>query len=108
MRKGYPDPLVKIHPRTAEELGIESGDWVVIETGGGSIKQKARISSRVDPRVILADHGWWFPEREKEEMYGWKDSNYNVLTEGDLPGSPEVGSNNIRGFACRVYKEKGA
>ena len=81
---------------------------MMIETEKYKIKQKARISSKVDPRVILADYGWWFPERGREEMYGWKDSNYNVLTGGNLHSSPEVGSNNIRGFSCRAYKVKDA
>ena len=104
LRKGHPDPVVKIHPETAEKFGLEQGDWVNIETVKGKIRQKVDIFSGIDPRVIVADYAWCFPETGTEENCGWSDSNYNVLT-GDAPyTSPEVGSPNIRGFACRVYK----
>jgi anaerobic selenocysteine-containing dehydrogenase len=32
LRRRVPDPLVEIHPETAEREHIEAGDWVWIET----------------------------------------------------------------------------
>ena len=31
MREQHPNPLMDIHPDTAQELGIADGDWVWIE-----------------------------------------------------------------------------
>jgi anaerobic selenocysteine-containing dehydrogenase len=104
LRHSHPDPVVIIHPDTASKLGIKEGDWAYIETTRGRIKQKAKVSTGVDPRVIISDIAWWYPERGVEEGYGWEESNYNVLTNDDLPSNPEVGSFNIRGLACKAYK----
>lgn len=104
LRTLHPDPLVHIHPDTAAMLRIENGDWVYIETARGRIKQRAEISSRVDPRVVVADYAWWFPERAETDLFGLADSSYNVLTSDDPPFNKEVGSFNIRGLACRVSK----
>ena len=105
LRRSHPEPVIIIHPETASKLGIENGDWVYIETKRGRIKQKADLSTGVDPRVVVVDHAWWFPERGEAELFGWAESNYNVLTNGEPPFNREVGSFNIRGLACKVYKE---
>jgi hypothetical protein len=57
--------------------------------------------------VIVLDHAWWFPGRE-EGLFGCADSNYNVLTSDEPPFSREIGSFNIRGLACKVYKSSQA
>ncbi|HVN97621.1 MAG TPA: molybdopterin-dependent oxidoreductase [Syntrophorhabdaceae bacterium] len=104
LRKTHPDPIVMIHPDTAHERNINQGDWVYIESRTGKIRQRARLSSDLDRRVIVAEHGWWFPERGHEEFYGFAESNYNALIGNQGPQNPEVGSFPVRGLACRVYK----
>ena len=104
LRRSHPDPVVIIHPDTASRLGIKEGDWAYIENRRGRIRQKANLSTGVDPRVIISDIAWWYPERGVEQGYGWVESNYNVLTNDEPPSNPEVGSFNIRGFACKIYK----
>ncbi|MEJ2723106.1 MAG: molybdopterin-dependent oxidoreductase [Deltaproteobacteria bacterium] len=104
LRRLHPEPLVIIHPETARKGGIGQGDWVFIETRRGRIKQKANLSAAVDPRVVVADHAWWFPEKEEKGLFGYDEANYNVLTSDQPPFSREVGSFTIRGVACRVYK----
>ena len=104
LRRLHPDPVVIIHPGTAGKNGIEQGDWVFIETKRGKIKQKVNLSDTVDPRIVVADHAWWFPERGEEDLFGFKDANYNVLTNDQPPFNNEVGSFTIRGIACKVYK----
>jgi anaerobic selenocysteine-containing dehydrogenase len=106
LRYIHPDPVVMIHPETASELGIEDGDWVYIENSRGRIVQRAGLSVGVDRRVVVADHAWWFPEKSATELFGWAESNYNVLTNAEPPFAPEIGSFNIRGLACKVYKAK--
>jgi anaerobic selenocysteine-containing dehydrogenase len=104
LRKSHPDPVVAIHPETASKLGIRDGDWVYIETKRGRIKQKATLISSVDPRVVAIDYGWWFPEKGQSELYGWKESNVNVLTDNKPPYNREMGSTSLRGGLCKVYK----
>jgi hypothetical protein len=55
--------------------------------------------------VVVVDHAWWFPERGKTDLFGFADSNYNMLTNDQPPFNKEMGSFNIRGIACRVSKE---
>lgn len=104
LRTLHPDPLLLMHPDTAARLRIGNGDWVTIETARGSIRQRAELSNRVDPRVVVADYAWWFPERAEADLFGFADSNYNILTSDEPPFNKEVGSFNIRGLACRVSR----
>jgi len=106
LRAQHPEPVVEIHTETAKELGIEDGDWVYIETRQGRIKQKATLTTGVDPRVVTVDYAWWFPEKGASELYGWKESNVNILTDRRLPFSPEAGSTNLRGISCKVYRSR--
>jgi thiosulfate reductase/polysulfide reductase chain A len=103
LRKRHPDPLVEIHPETAEKLKIEDGDWVWIETARGRIKQKAKLTSGIDPRVVAVDHAWWFPEKTGPE-YGVWESNANVLTNSAPPYDPGSGTYQLRALLCKVYK----
>ena len=104
LREECPEPIVHIHPETARELAIEEGDWVYIETKRGRIKQKATLSSKIDPRVIGADYAWWFPEKEGSALYGWAESNINMITDNKLPYNREMGSANFRSILCKVSK----
>jgi len=102
LRRLNPDPLVEIHPGTAKNLGIAEGDWVWIENHRGKIKQKARLTEKIHPGVVNAQHGWWFPEKDAPE-YGFKESNVNLLT-GGMPYDPHTGSESLRSFLCKIYK----
>jgi anaerobic selenocysteine-containing dehydrogenase len=97
-------PTVEIHAELAARLGIAEGDWVYIETRRGRIRQKASLSSGIDPRVVIADYGWWFPEGGKPDLYGWSESNINLLTDNKPPYNREIGSPTLRGILCKVYK----
>ena len=104
LRGTHPEPIVYLHPQTAGKLGIREGDWVFIETRRGRIKQKASLTSDIDPRVVDVDYAWWFPERGPSELYGWAESNINLLTDDEPPYNREMGSANLRGILCRVYR----
>ena len=104
LRGSYPQPLARIHPQTANKLGIKEGDWVYIETKRGRIKQKATLSTDIDPRVVWVDYGWWFPEKGMSSLYGWSESNINVLTDDKPSFNREMGSTNLRGILCQIHK----
>lgn len=103
LRQREPDPIVKLNPETAQKLGLKDGDWVYIETVKGKITQKLAIDSDLDPRVVIAAFGWWFPEEGPHTLYGWNKSNYNILTGYEDPGQP-VGAPDLKGIPCRVCK----
>lgn len=106
LREIHPDPIVEIHPEVAEKHGIKDGDWVFIESLRGSIKQCAKLTTGIDPRVVAAQHGWWFPEI-KDPGHGWKESNINILTDNDPEGyDVAMGSTNLRVLLCKIYPVK--
>ena len=108
LRELFPDPMVEINARTAKEHCIKEGDWVYIESPMGRIKQKAKVTEAVHPKVVVANHQWWFPEgSEREpELGGVFESNINVLTHNDPSQGydPLTGCPQLRGFFVRVYK----
>jgi anaerobic selenocysteine-containing dehydrogenase len=108
-RQKVPDPLVSIHPETAQKLGLVEGDWAVISTPLGSIRQRVKISDVMHPGMVDIQHSWWFPEKEQKlpELFGVFDSNANVLCPDDPEFcSPEIGSWPHSALLCRVEKER--
>jgi anaerobic selenocysteine-containing dehydrogenase len=61
IREIEPDPFAEIHPRTAAGLGIEDGDWMIVESPKGSIRVRARVRATLHPRVIMVAHGYGEP-----------------------------------------------
>jgi anaerobic selenocysteine-containing dehydrogenase len=104
LRKAYRDPRCEIHPDTAKRHGIADGAWMWIETRRGRMRQRAKFSAAIDPRVVSAEHGWWFPEDPAPEYGVWK-SNVNLLTDSGPPYDPQMGTYQLRGLLCRVHSE---
>jgi anaerobic selenocysteine-containing dehydrogenase len=105
LRELHPDPVVEIHPDTAQRQGIREGDWVIIESPRGKARQRAKLSKGIDPRVVGAQHAWWFPER-KDAGHGWDESNINILTENAYEAcDPAMGATNVRVLLCKIYPE---
>ena len=107
LREQHPDPLLQIHPETAAELGLREGDWARIETPRGAIVMKTQFTTGIDPRVVHAEHCWWFPEQPGAEpsLHGLWQSNVNVLTTDELDACDQVtGSWPGRALLCRVSR----
>ena len=106
MRKMHPDPIIEIHPDTAASLGVGDGDWVWIESPLGRIQQRAKLDSDLDPRVVHAEHSWWFPEDRAEEpsLYGLWKSNINVLIDDDPDHCDDIVGSWPHMGLCKVYK----
>lgn len=106
LRRLNPDPLLEIHPTTAAELGIEDGDRVYIENSHGRCCQKAKLTENIDPRVVHAQHGWWFPEKPGPEpsLFGAWESNINLLLPSGWTGKAGLGYP-FKAQICRVYKK---
>ena len=108
LRQIDPDPEVEIHPDPATKLGIINGDWVWIENSHGRCRQKAKLVTTIDPRVVHAKHGWWYPEKEGSEptLFGMWDCNINQL----LPFGQQGASGYCapyKSLICKVYKVEG-
>ncbi len=104
----HPDPWFQIHPDKAMELNIAPGDWCWIENPMGRIKQRANLTTTVDPRVISVQHDWWFPEREEAEpsLFGLYDSSVNTIMPDDPDKylDPLMGAWPVTGVHAKVYK----
>jgi anaerobic selenocysteine-containing dehydrogenase len=106
LRKAHRDPIAEIHPDTAKRYGIEDRGWMWIETRRGRIKQRVRVTAGIDPRVIAAQHGWWFPEEPAPDHGVWR-ANVNMLTDNQAPYDPAMGTYQLRALLCRVSPAPG-
>jgi assimilatory nitrate reductase catalytic subunit len=57
-----PEPFVEIHPRAAEPLGIENGDWTVVESRRGSCTIRAQVTTTIRPDVVFVPYHWAGPK----------------------------------------------
>ena len=97
----------------AQQPGLHGEELRVVtlrthEEVGGSIRQRVHLWDGMDPRMVDAEHGWWFPERtaDEAELFGVFESNANIL----CPNTPEFCSPEIGGWPhtallCRLEKE---
>lgn len=106
LRKSAPDPLVEMHPSTAESRGIRAGDWVSLETPLGSVRARAKLNGTLDPQVVFGQHGWW---QACDELglpgyppYGPDGANLNVVLP-QTPSDPISGSSPMRASVCEVF-----
>lgn len=107
VRQRHPDPLVAINPKTAEAYGLKQGEWVLIENPFGGARFRVWVTDNVQPGMVHAEHGWWFPEKPPgwPQLSGAFLSNCNTLTT-DAPGfvSPEIGSWPLSALNCKIQK----
>ncbi len=54
----YPEPRVEMHPRLAEKLGIEDGDWTAVESRRGQITLRAQVVTTIRPDTIFIPYHW--------------------------------------------------
>jgi anaerobic selenocysteine-containing dehydrogenase len=59
LRKRAQYPEIELHPDTASVRGIRAGSWVAVETPAGGMRARARLNDKLDPRVVIGEHGWW-------------------------------------------------
>ncbi|MEJ2040907.1 MAG: molybdopterin dinucleotide binding domain-containing protein, partial [Desulfosarcinaceae bacterium] len=104
LREIRPYPLVQMHPDTAKKHDISEGDWVWLESPRGRVKQKAKFDEGIDPRVVVAEYGWWYPEI-KDAGHGWDISNINILTDNSHESmDPIMGATNLRVLLCNISR----
>ena len=79
-----------------------------IENWLGRCRFRAKVTLVVPSWMVMAAHGWWFPEEPPEEpsLFGvWK-SNINQLIPMGTQGKDGLGAP-IKHMLCKVYKVSG-
>jgi anaerobic selenocysteine-containing dehydrogenase len=109
LRELYPAPQVQVNPVDAADLGIKDGDWVWVESQRGKTRAVTHVTAGIPPKVVYMER-FWYPELPEKDpsLYGWRESNVNILTKNDPPYNPEFGTYTLRGFLVKIYKADGA
>jgi hypothetical protein len=64
---------------------------------------RVSLYEAMDPKLVMAEHGWWFPEADPEKLYNVFDSNINNLTSMCDIGRSGVGAP-YKSALCKIYK----
>ena len=104
LRELQPYPLVQVHPDIVKKHGIEDGDGVWIGTPRGRIKQKAKLYPGIDPRNVVVQSSWWYPDKPGP-LHGILETNANIFTSNES-FDPVTGAPNFRVLLCKIYKVK--
>ena len=99
LRKYSKEPMVELNPQTAEKTGLREGDMAMIETKRGSITQRVKYNSDLDPRIVYAAFGWGGSEENDKD---WRRANINMLTDWDAQLCEAMGATTFRGIPCRI------
>ena len=67
------EPLVKIHPKDAEERGINTGDVVEVFNDRGHVVLKAVLTEELRPGMVSVPKGW--------QIHQFIDGSYQELTQ---------------------------
>ncbi len=54
----YPEPLCEIHPRLADELGVENGDMVRVVSRRGEMTLPAKVVETIRPDTVFIPYHW--------------------------------------------------
>ena len=103
LRQLDPDPVVEIHPETASQNNICHGEWVMVENWLGKAKFKAKVTKIVPPWMVMAAHGWWFPEKKDDPLFHTFESNINMLIPMHAHGDDGLGTP-VKHLLCRIRK----
>lgn len=99
------DPEVELHPDTAASRGIGEGDWVRLETPGGSVRARARLVASLRPDVVVGQHGWWQAceavDAPGYDPFSDRGANYNLVIGNEVIDAIS-GSVPHRAYVCEV------
>lgn len=91
LRQLEPEPELEVHSDTAQSLGIENGEKVMVESPRGKIQIKVKITGNILPGVISIPHGW-------------DESNANILSD-DEALDPVTGFPPVRSLLARIVRK---
>lgn len=105
LRKRAQYPEIELHPKTAAARGIAAGGWVAVETPAGGMRARARFNDKLDPRVIVGEHGWWQAcaglDLPAYDPFSAEGSNFNNTVDATIR-DPVSGTPEHRANLCQV------
>jgi anaerobic selenocysteine-containing dehydrogenase len=111
LRKRALDPEIELNPATASARGIRNGDWVDVRTPAGGMRARARFSEKLDPRVVVGEHGWWQGCDELGaghcDPFDPKGTNFNLTVDASIR-DPVGGTPSHRSNLCEVQLVRGS
>lgn len=87
------EPLCEINREDADCLGIQNGDRVELSSPNGRVFMKAKLTNKIKPGVVLAQHGY-------------AEANVNLLI-GRNHLDPYTGFPGYKGMRCNICKCEG-
>jgi anaerobic selenocysteine-containing dehydrogenase len=110
LRKRALHPEIELNPATAAARGIKNGDWVDVRTPAGGTRARARFSEKLDPRVVVGEHGWWQGCDElgvgDSDPFNPNGTNFNLTVDATVR-DPVSGTPSHRSNLCEVQRTPG-
>jgi anaerobic selenocysteine-containing dehydrogenase len=111
LRKRALHPEIELNPATAAARGIKNGDWVDVRTPAGAMRARARFSEKLDPRVVVGEHGWWQGCDElgvgDSDPFNLDGTNFNLTVDATVR-DPVSGTQSHRSNLCEVQLVPGS
>jgi ferredoxin-nitrate reductase len=67
----HPEPFMEIHPRDAEQLGIQDNDWVEVRSRRGYSRFPAKVTKAIAPGTVFVPMHWgtlWADQAEANAL----------------------------------------
>lgn len=58
IRKMHPQPFIEVHPRDAEKIGVQDGDWVEARSRRGSARFPTKVTKAINPGTVFVPMHW--------------------------------------------------
>ncbi|MFM7424051.1 MAG: molybdopterin oxidoreductase family protein, partial [Elainella sp.] len=58
VQKMHPEPFLEIHPRDADRLKLQTGDWVEVRSRRGRARLKAKVTQAIAPKTLFVPMHW--------------------------------------------------
>jgi ferredoxin-nitrate reductase len=68
IQKMHPQPILEIHPKDAEKLGIGTDDWVQIQSRRGEARLQILVTKAISPGTVFMPMHWGFLWGENAEV----------------------------------------
>jgi len=109
LRRRALHPEIELNSATAAARGIKNGDWVDVRTPAGGMR--ARFSEKLDPRVVVGEHGWWQGCDElgvgDSDPFDANGTNFNLTIDAAVR-DPVSGTPSHRSNLCEVQLARGS
>lgn len=105
LRKRRPYPTIEMAPETAQAMGFNEGDWVLVEAPSTThaIRRRVALLEGLHPRVVNAE-GLWYMPGEDDLVEAVLSVGANVLTQLRDDVDPILGGSIARCVLCRLKR----